>query len=380
MTSPVTSVGEGESARLLFVAGESETRQVLERLRASGLDVTAERVSTAEALTAALERPWDLAVCGAELPGLGFREAAPLLREKSPSLAFLVLTPRWDEEELAAAQAVGSHGYLDMGRLAQVALEVRRELRRAVECRDCQKAAERRQRRNEFLSDLNHDIRSPLNSIIGYCDLLLMEEGKNLTQPGQRDLGMVKKNAQSLLALINDVLALIRLEAGRMEVEPELVNFRELAEDCTATVRDMVREKLEGKALELTLQLAEQVYVLRTDELKLRQVLLNLLSHSASCTDAGKISLTARAEGGQALFTVEDTGGGIPEDQLRFLFEDVRRVDARARKAGGTALGLVLANELTRVLGGSLSVQSTLGQGTTFLVRLPCLVEDAALA
>jgi signal transduction histidine kinase len=380
MTSPVTSVGEGESARLLFVAGESETRQVLERLRASGLDVTAERVSTAEALTEALARPWDLAVCGAELPGLGFWEAAPLLREKSPALAFLVLTPRWDEEELAAAQAVGSHGYLDMGRLAQVALEVRRELRRAVECRDCRKAAERRQRRNEFLSDLNHDIRSPLNSIIGYCDLLLLEEGKNLTQPGQRDLGMVKKSAQSLLALINDVLALIRLEAGRMEVVPELVNFRELAEDCTATVRDMVREKLEGKALELNLHLAEQVCVLRTDELKLRQVLLNLLSHSASCTDAGKISLTARAEGGQALFTVEDTGGGMPEEQVRFLFEDFRRVDAKARKAGGTALGLVLANELTRVLGGSLSVQSTLGQGTTFLVRLPCLVEDAALA
>lgn len=380
MTSPVTTVGEGETARLLFVAGESETRQVLERLRASGLDVSAERVSTPEALTLALARPWDLAVCGAELAGLGFREAAPLLRENAPTLAFLVLTPTWDEEELASAQAAGSHGYLDMGRLAQVVLEIRRELRRAVECRDCRKAAERRQRRNEFLSDLNHDIRSPLNSIIGYCDLLLLEEGKNLTQPGQRDLGMVKKSAQSLLALINDVLALIRLEAGRMEVVQELVNFRELAEDCTATVRDLVREKLEGKALELTLHLAEQVYMVRTDELKLRQVLLNLLSHSASCTDAGKISLTARAEGGEALFTVEDTGGGMPEDQLRFLFEDFRKVDAKARKAGGTALGLVLANELTRVLGGSLSVQSTLGQGTTFLVRLPCLVEDAAVA
>lgn len=380
MTSPVTMVGEGASARLLFVAGESETRQVVERLRASGLEVSSERVSTPEALTEALGRPWDLAVCGTELAGLGFREAAPLLKEKAPSLGFLVLTTRWDEEELAAVQAAGSHGYLDMGRLAQVALEVRRELRRAVECRDCRKAAERRQRRNEFLSDLNHDIRSPLNSIIGYCDLLLMEEGKNLTPPGQRDLTMVKKNAQSLLALINDVLALIRLEAGRMEVTPDLVNFRELAEDCTATVRDMVREKLEGKALELSLHLAEQVYVLRTDEPKLRQVLLNLLSHSASSTDAGTISLTARAEDGQALFTVEDTGGGIPEDQLRFLFEDFRKVDARARKAGGTALGLVLANELTRVLGGSLSVRSTLGQGTTFLVRLPCLVEDAALA
>jgi signal transduction histidine kinase len=377
MTSPgpVTSLGEGDAARLLFVAGESETQQVLERLRGTGLAVSVERVSTLEALKAALERPWELAVCGAELAGLGFREAAPLLREKAPGLAFLVLTPRWDEAELSAVLAAGAHGYLDMGRLAQVVLEVQRELRRAIERRQHRRSKEHRQRTSEFLADLNHDIRSPLNGIIGYCDLLGIEEGGNLTPNGRRDLELVKKSAQALLTLINDVLELIRIEAGRMEVVTELVNFRELAEECSITVR----EGLEGKAVELTSDIAEQVYVLRTDELKLRQVLLHLLAHAAGTTSVGTVALTARAEGHEAVFAVEDTGGGIPEDQLPFIFESFRRIEgSKGRKASGSALGLVLARELTRVLGGSLSVRSTLGSGTTFTVRLPCLVEDGA--
>jgi signal transduction histidine kinase len=371
MTSPgaVMSVGEGEAARLLFVASEGETRQVLERLRGAGLAVSVERVGTPEALKAALERPWDVAVCGAELAGLGFREVAPLLREKAPGLGLLVLTSRWDEAELGEALKAGAHGYLDLGRLAQVVLEIQREVRRAVECRQLQRCLEERQRGSEFLANLNHDIRSPLNGIIGYCELLILEEGSRLSPNGQRDLGMVKKSAQTLLTLINDVLELIRIQAGRTEVMPELVNFKALAEECT----DTVRENLEGKALELSTSLAEQVYLLRTDELKLRQVLLHLLSHAASTTAAGKVSLTACAEGREALFSVEDTGGGLPEDQLPFLF------DARGRKEGTNALGLVLARELTRVLGGSLSARSTLGQGTSFTVRLPCLVEDGAL-
>jgi signal transduction histidine kinase len=377
MTSPgpVTSGSRGEAARLLFVAGERETRQVLERLRETGLEVSAERVFTPESLTAALERPWDLAVCGAELTGLGFQEAAPLLREKAPALAFLVLSPRWDEAEMRAALAAGSDGYLDMERLAQVVLEVQREVRRAIERRQHQWAAEQRQRKSEFLADLNHDIRSPLNGIIGYCDMVILEEGSHLTPHGLRDLDMVKKNAQALLTLINDVLELIRIDAGRMEVVREWVNFREMAEECIGTVR----EALEGKEVQLTTHLSEQVYVLRTDELKLRQVLLHLLSHAASSTASGRISLTACAEGHDALFTVEGPGGGIPEDQLSFLLENFRRVgDSRALKPGHSLLGLVLAHELTRVLGGSLSVRSTPGRGTAFIVRLPCIVEDEA--
>lgn len=373
MTTPVTSVREEEVPRLLFVAGEGEAQRVLERLQGTGLEVSSERVSTPEELKAALERPWDLAVCGAELAGLGFQEATPLLREKAPTLAFIVLTPRWEEAELSAAMEAGAHGYLDMGRLAQVALEVRREVRGAVERRQSRHTAERRRHRSEFLAGLNHEIRSPLNGIIGYCDLLMREEGSHLTPRGQHDLEVVKKSAQALLALINDILDLLRIEAGRVEVVRELLNFRELVEDCAETVRTY----LEGKDVKLTTHIDERMYLVQADELKLRQVLRNLLSNAARTTRSGEISLTARAEGSEAVFVVEDTGGGIPAEQLPYIFEKLQYVDeASIRGTGGSVLGLTLVKELTRVMGGSVSVRSSLGHGTTFTVRLPGLVED----
>jgi signal transduction histidine kinase len=373
MTTPEKSVREEEVPRLLFVAGERETQRVLERLRGTGLEVSSERVSTPEALKAALEQPWDVAVCGTELAGLGFREAASLLREKDPSLAFLVLTPRWEEAEMRAALEAGAHGYLDMERLAQVALEVRREAKTAVERREYQHSEGRRQRRSEFLASLNHEVRSPLNGIIGYCDLLMHEEGSQLTSRGRNDLEVVKKSAQALLALINDMLDLLRLEAGRVDVVRELVNFRELAEDCTSTVRMY----LSGKDVALKSHIDERMYLLQADELKLRQVLFNLLSHAARSTHSGEITLTARAEGKEAVFLVDDTGGGIPADQLPFIFEKLQHLDdASARKTGSSVLGLTLVKELTEVMGGSVSVQSTQGRGTTFTVRLPGVVED----
>lgn len=373
MTTPVASVRENEVVRLLFVAGESETQQVLERLRGAGLEVSSKRVSTPEALKAELKQPWDLAVCGAELEGLGFQEAAPLLREQDPPLAFLVLTPRWEEAEMDAALEAGAHGYLDMGRLAQVTLEVQREARRVVERRQHQQAQEQCRRRSALLASLDHEVRSPLNGIIGYCELLMHEEGSQLTPRGQRDLEVVKKSAQALLELSNDILELLRIEAGRVEVVRELVNFRELAEDCTSTVRTY----LKGKDVKLTPHIDERVHLLRTDELKLRQVLLNLLSNAARTTPSGEITFTARAEGREAVFVVEDMGGGIPAEQLPFVFERLQHLDdASPRKAGGGVLGLLLVKELTGLMGGSVSVRSNQGRGTAFTVRLPCLVED----
>jgi signal transduction histidine kinase len=355
------------------VASESETQQVLERLRGAGLEVSSARVSTPEALKAELKRPWDLAVCGAELAGLGFQEAAPLLREQDPALAFLVLTPRWEEAEMSAALEAGAQGYLDMGRLAQVTLEVRREARRIVERRQSQQDQERRRRRSEFLASLDHEARSPLNGIIGYCELLMHEEGSQLTLRGRHDLEVVKKSAHALLELINDILELLRIEAGQVEVVRELVNFRELAEDCASTVHMY----LEGKDVKLTTHIDERVYLLRADGLKLRQVLLNLLSNAARSTPSGEITLTARAEGREAVFLVEDMGGGLPADQLPFVFERLQHLDdASSRKAGGSVLGLTLVKELTGLMGGSVSVRSSQGRGTAFTVRLPCLIED----
>ncbi|HEX6242702.1 MAG TPA: HAMP domain-containing sensor histidine kinase, partial [Polyangiales bacterium] len=250
----------------------------------------------------------------------------------------------------------------DLDRLAtELAIAKRNEEERA---REAEAAA---RLKSEFLANFSHEIRTPLNGIIGYCDLLMREEGSRLTAHGRRDLNVVKTNAKTLLALINDILDLSKIEAGRVEVVTERVDIQELAEECLATVR----EYLKGKDVALTMNIAENARYLRTDALKLRQVMLNLLSNAAKFTDSGEVSLGVRAEGNEMVMTVEDTGTGMPADQLPFIFEKFRQVDgSTTRKVGGTGLGLAIVKELSRVLGGNVTVTSVLGRGSTFTVRL----------
>ncbi len=257
----------------------------------------------------------------------------------------------------------------DLDRLAQeLAVAKRNEEERAREA----EAAVRL--KSEFLANFSHEIRTPLNGIIGYCDLLMREEGQRLTAHGRRDLNVVKTNAKTLLALINDILDLSKIEAGRVEVVTELVDVQELAEECLATVK----EYLKGKDVALTTHIDPSVRTLRSDALKLRQIMLNLLSNAAKFTDAGEVALNLVPAGNEVLMTVEDTGVGIPSDQLPFIFEKFRQVDgSTTRKVGGTGLGLAIVRELSRVLGGNVSVTSTLGRGTTFTVRMPTAVENS---
>jgi CheY-like chemotaxis protein/signal transduction histidine kinase len=231
--------------------------------------------------------------------------------------------------------------------------------------------------KSEFLANFSHEIRTPLNGIIGYCDLLAREEGARLTPHGRRDLNVVKTNAKTLLSLINDILDLSKIEAGRVEVIRERVELDELADDCLATVREL----LKGRDVSLTADVAPSARVLFTDPLKLRQILLNLASNAAKFTESGEIVVTARESGGNLTLEVEDTGVGIPADQLPFIFDKFRQVDGSStRKVGGTGLGLAIVRELTRVLGGTVEASSVLGRGSRFTVYLPGAIDAAHAA
>ncbi|MCP3136111.1 response regulator [Pyxidicoccus xibeiensis] len=260
----------------------------------------------------------------------------------------------------------------DLDRLAQeLAIAKRNEEERA---REAEAAA---RLKSEFLANFSHEIRTPLNGIIGYCDLLMREEGNRLTAHGRRDLNVVKTNAKTLLALINDILDLSKIEAGRVEVVTEPVDLQELADECMATVK----EYLKGKDVALTTHIDPSTRLLQSDALKLRQIMLNLLSNAAKFTDTGEVALSVVPSGNDVVLTVEDTGVGIPSDQLPFIFEKFRQVDgSTTRKVGGTGLGLAIVRELSRVLGGTVSVTSTLGRGSTFTVRLPQAVENPLAA
>ncbi len=222
--------------------------------------------------------------------------------------------------------------------------------------------------KSEFLANFSHEIRTPLNGILGYCDLVLREEGQRLTPHGRRDLNVIKSNAKTLLALINDILDLSKIEAGRVELVRETVDLELMLSECTATVREFLR----GKDVELKTVVNVGAQNAFTDSLKLRQVLLNLCSNAAKFTDSGEIVVTSEAQGPNLIITVEDTGTGIPADQLPHIFDKFRQVDGSpSRKVGGTGLGLAIVREVTQILGGTVTVTSVFGRGTTFVVRLP---------
>ena len=222
--------------------------------------------------------------------------------------------------------------------------------------------------KSEFLANFSHEIRTPLNGILGYCDLVLREEGSRLTPHGRRDLNVIKTNAKTLLALINDILDLSKIEAGRVDIVREEVDLRGLADECVATVREL----LKGKDVTVGCNIDPSASTVYSDSLKLRQVLLNLLSNAAKFTESGEILVDASTEGTTLVLAVEDTGAGIPPNQLDHIFEKFRQVDGSAtRKVGGTGLGLAIVREVSRILGGRVDVVSTLGRGSKFTVTLP---------
>jgi len=228
--------------------------------------------------------------------------------------------------------------------------------------------------KSEFLANFSHEIRTPLNGIIGYCDLLTQEEGDRLTAHGRRDLTTIRKNAKTLLALINDILDLSKIESGQVDVVNERVALQEIFDECA----DTLKERLKGKDVELRAKVGEGAEHIFSDSLKIRQILLNLLTNAVKFTELGEINATANADGEDLLLRVEDTGVGIPPEQLEHIFEKFRQVDGSFTRAkGGTGLGLAIVRELTRILGGKVDVNSVLGRGTTFEIRIPGVVEGS---
>lgn len=232
--------------------------------------------------------------------------------------------------------------------------------------RDAADAASRA--KSDFLTNMSHELRTPLHAIIGFTQLL--EDGTALNPAEQtQSLSDILSSAQHLLSLINDVLDLAKIEAGRMELEHEAVDVPEVF----AAMLALLRERADGKRLTLT-ALPGDVATITGDERKLKQILFNLLGNAIKFTEpGGAVTLTAWAHPGAVTLSVADTGIGIrPEDQ-RNLFQPFTQVDASlARRHEGTGLGLALTQRLVELHGGSMTVESAPGVGSTFTVVLPC--------
>ncbi len=224
---------------------------------------------------------------------------------------------------------------------------------------------------SEFLSIVSHELRSPLNSIIGYSELVL-EDGDALSPTSSKNVQSIGAGAQRLLSLINDILDFSKLRAGRMEARSDRFRIAEVTELVVAEARALAR----GRDIEIALHHETEPGEMLSDETKVRQILTNLLSNAVKFTQKGSVKLSVERNAGDVTFRVRDTGIGVPENQLSIIFEPFRQAQGSDRRAvGGTGLGLAIVARLSKLLGGTVSAQSAVGEGTEFTVRLPCYLE-----
>jgi len=222
--------------------------------------------------------------------------------------------------------------------------------------------------KSEFLASMSHELRTPINALIGYSALLL-DGVLGEVNPKQRDaLGRGRAAAEHLLALINDILDLAKIEAGKMPLHLEDVSLRDVILEVTQQIEPMVRKK----QLEFLIEAAPDCPTIRSDRTKIKQVLLNLLSNAVKFTNKGSVVVEARCATAGVRIDVIDTGIGIRQSDLQAIWEDFRQVDqSRTREFGGTGLGLSITRKLLERLGGSVTVKSNYGEGSTFSVYLP---------
>jgi len=245
-----------------------------------------------------------------------------------------------------------------------------------------QAANQANEAKSSFLASMSHELRTPMNAIIGYSEMLTEDAEDDGLDDMAADLNKVNAAGKHLLSLINDILDISKIEAGRMELFMETFDLRQMLDDATSTAQPLF-EKNEN---ELVVDAQEGLGSVYADVTKVRQSLFNLLSNAAKFTKAGTITLTVRREkrdgGDWFVMAVSDTGIGIPPDKLDKVFEEFSQADeSTTRDFGGTGLGLSLTRQLCQMMGGDILLESEVGVGSTFTIQLPTEgVPEAAIA
>jgi len=295
---------------------------------------------------------------------------AAAIVSRKPFIAALALSEGWS---IALTSFISALTFLFVAYLGWLTTrDLRRALRDATY--DLVKANEELQEANrlktQFLARISHELRSPLNAIIGYTDMNLAGYYGSLNDAQQDALERVQRNSRQLLALINDVLDLSRIEAGQLELQQNVISPKALVHSVVATVEPQAQEK----GLTVSYEVAPDLPpALMGDEVRLNQVLLNLLDNAVKFTSQGSIHVSAQTGAGDTwTLQVRDTGRGISEREMMQVFEEFRQGEAAySQELRGAGLGLAIVRRLVEAMGGTISVQSRLGVGSTFIVTLP---------
>jgi signal transduction histidine kinase/CheY-like chemotaxis protein/HAMP domain-containing protein len=311
------------------------------------------------------------------------------LKARGKVIGVLIVTSRvphkFREEDQQLLSALADHAAIaiENAKLYEQVRQYAEALEAKVEARTQELQETNRQleeasrHKSEFLANMSHELRTPMNAIMGFTRLVMRRSKDLLPARDHENLGKILISAEHLLALINDILDLSKIEAGRMEVHSINFDLEPLVDVCLRTVEPLVK----SERIRLVKAIEPGLSPLFTDQDKLKQVLINLLSNAVKFTEEGTVSVIARRHNSAVAIAIVDTGIGIPDDKLELIFEEFRQVDSSTtRKYSGTGLGLSISRHLARLLGGDIAVQSTVGVGSTFTLTLPFRYGASALA
>ncbi|MFH7244933.1 MAG: ATP-binding protein [Spirulina sp.] len=396
-----------EPLRLLLVDDDEVDRMAICRaLRRSALAVAVTEVTHAEqALERLRQEPYDCVFLDYQLPDRDGLTLIQQLRREGVTIPLIVLTGQGDEQIAVDLMKAGASDYLVKTRVSadRLALLLRNALRvYAAEQREAEVQAKlqesnrlltqqneelERQRRyiedqnlklleayrvkSEFLATMSHELRTPLNAILGFSQILESQSKGPLTPHQAEMVKRILTNGKTLLNLVNDILDLSKLEAQRLSLTPGPVHLHGLVQSVLSDLQSLAQ----GKALTLETDLALADPMVVNDERRLRQILTNLVSNAIKFSDQGYVRVSTAAAPDTPdtfLLTVTDTGIGIAPDQRPHIFESFRQGDqSLRRRRPGTGLGLAIVQSLVTIMGGTITVDSQVGQGSTFTVRLP---------
>jgi len=301
---------------------------------------------------------------GQKIAGYRTLLAVPLMREGAP-IGVLVMA-RAEPRPFMAKQIELANTFADQ---AVIAIE---NVRLFDEIQDKNRQlAEASEHKSQFLASMSHELRTPLNAIIGLTEMMATNVARFGTKKALEPLRRVNAAGTHLLSLINEILDLSKIEAGKLELNPEPINLARLIDEVVGTAGQLA-EKNKNR---LIVEAQENLGRLTADSMRLKQILLNLLSNACKFTKEGEVALRVRkVAGGRGWveLAVADTGIGMTAEQQAKLFQDFTQADSlTARRYGGTGLGLALSRKLARMMGGDVTAASEAGKGSVFTLRLP---------